>query len=141
VTESDEWSSVLAAVAVIADVEVLQRESFDRVVQRLTTNFLKDSNSVWWWTRLKIPPRAVSYSSSDEFFPLLRRLVPEESRAVLLVMNDNGIPDGAIEGPFSSLISVIEDSIGFEFIICGLNAEWAVFDTHYNELLILGGPT
>jgi hypothetical protein len=124
----------------IPDVEVLQRESFDRVVQRVAANFLKDSNSVWWWTRLKLSPRVVSYSGSDEFFPALRRLIPEESRAVLLVMNDNGFPDGAIEGPFSSLVSVIEGSIGFEFVICALNAEWAIFDTHHNELLILGSP-
>jgi hypothetical protein len=82
----------------------------------------------------------VPYSGSDELFPALRRLAPKGARAVLLVMNDNGVPDGAIEGSFGSLVSVIEDSIGFEFVILQPAGEWAIFDTHHNELLVAGSP-
>jgi hypothetical protein len=55
-------------------------------------------------------------------------------------MNDNGVPDGAIEGSFGSLVSIIEDSIGFEFVILQPAGEWAIFDTHHNELLVAGSP-
>jgi len=69
---------------------------------------------------------------------MLRRLVPEVTRAVLLVVNESGPPVGGIQGAFGDLVSVIEDSVFFEFIITPPRGDWAIFDTHHNELLIVG---
>jgi hypothetical protein len=141
VTESYTWRSAQEAAATIAGVEILQGESFDRIVQLAIAKFLKEPNSIWWWTRLSFSPTTISYCGSEDFFPTLRRLASEGSRAVLLVMGDHGMPDGAIEGSFGSLVSVVEDSVFFEFVILHPSGDWVIFDTHHNELLIGGSPT
>lgn len=138
VTESYAWRSALDAAAKVCGVEVLRGEYFDRIVQLAIARFLRDSNSFWWWTNLSSSPTIVPYCDNEDFFPKLKRLASERSRAVLLVMGDHGMPDGAIEGPFGSLVSVIGDSVSFEFVILHPTGEWAIFDTHQNELLISG---
>jgi hypothetical protein len=140
VTDSYGWRSALEAAAKVSGVEVLRGEPFDRIVQLAIATFLRESNAFWWWTRLSFSPTVVPYGGSEDFFPKLKRMASGGSRAVLLVMGDHGMPDGAVEGSFGSLVSVIEDSAFFEFVILHPAGEWAIFDTHHNELLVAGNP-
>jgi hypothetical protein len=137
-TKSEEWKSVQSAASRMPSVDTLQAEQLQGAAQMVTSKFLVDSSSSWWWTKLKASPRVVAYSGGEEFFPMLRRLVPEVTQAILLVMNESGPPVGAIQGAFGDLVSVIEDSMFFEFIITPPSGDWAIFDTHHNELLIAG---
>ena len=139
-TESYAWRSALDAAVKVPGVEVLRGESFNRIVQLAIARFVRDSNALWWWESLISSPTIVPYCDDDDFLAKLGRLASQESRAVLLVMGDHGMPDGAIEGPFGSLVSVVWDSISYEFVILHPAGEWAIFDIHLNKLLIVGSP-
>jgi hypothetical protein len=93
----------------------------------------------WWW---EAAARAKRRRYEGEGLSTVDKLVLARVGPLYLVITDDEAPPWiAVSGKWPTIRSLLEESRFFEFFIVDGARAWAMFDTHHNELVIVGpGP-
>jgi hypothetical protein len=114
---------------------VLDEQATADVAAKVITRFVADPTTNWWWSDLKTEHRTIHYD--DNGLVTLRSVIGE-GQVVLLVTDESPTVRGAVLGPAAAVCDVVADCPGFEFAVTSPEAEWVVFDTHMNRLVVAG---
>lgn len=134
---SEAWPEVVAEAENRPNVTLLDCDELCRFSSRLVETFVADSDTVWWWSRLKAPATTVQYGDQDGI-ALPESLVPRQSTVILVVLDEAAEPQGAVRATIEDVAAMLRASPGFEFAITDPNLTWAIFDTHENSLVLAG---
>ncbi|MCK6521691.1 hypothetical protein L6R49_09655 [Myxococcota bacterium] len=107
------------------------------VIRRARATFVTRPRVTWWWTALRPPTVTLPYGGQDGL-TLLVRLLPAETRAVLVVTDDEPPPWPTFEGAIGDLVALLRELRPFELWLSAREADWIVFDTHHDALVVAG---
>jgi hypothetical protein len=123
-------------VSVNPEVRWLEERKAISAIEALANRFEIPRTQVWWWEGRE-HARKIQYSEVDGL-AVLEGLVVPDSHVLLLVTDDEPPPWPSIEGPLGLLMALVRKQRYFEFFVTDPGTDWVVFDTHHNELVILG---
>jgi len=126
-----------AAATAVGRVVRLPAQLAEALVANLSEAFVTNDASQWWWQVLRVPSRRIEYGSGDGI-AILFDLIKAENSAVLVVTEDTHPPLALYEGAPEAIVEVIRQCRFFEYAVAAPDAGWAVFDTHMNELIVVG---
>lgn len=96
-----------------------------------------DPAQLWWWTAPRGAHETIPYGEKDGLDEIAR-IVPARSAAFLAVTDDEPRPWPVFEGTTADLLSVLREVRFCECFLGAADLEWFVFDTHHNELVVMG---
>ncbi|MFN8012371.1 MAG: DUF6756 family protein [Holophagaceae bacterium] len=107
----------------------------EEVLRDFLKRFVDDADRTWWWEGLKGLEKRMESPESAGILPALVG-VPEDSEAILITTPDDGEPITLFEGRFANLCRLIDDCPYFEFVIVSRQLDWALLESHHNEVLL-----
>jgi hypothetical protein len=135
--DNDLLEELEAAVRSVGGVNSLpEREAAD-CIRKLASSFVADSNSNWWWESLTKPSKRIAYGSMDGV-SILATLVEPKSEVILVATDDSFPPWPVYRGCVGCVIAVLRECRFFEYFVAARDESWIVFDTHMNELVVVG---
>jgi hypothetical protein len=104
--------------------------------------YVRDPRLTWWWTAIAVPFATLPYADRNAL-SLIGELLglttaPKIPEGTLFVTDDSPQPWPAFVGPVSELLLLIAEQPYFEYFLVDPCLEWVVFDTHHNELVVVG---
>ncbi|NPV21796.1 hypothetical protein [Bradyrhizobium aeschynomenes] len=130
----DELDSVSLQVG---GVDRLPLDIAHMYVQGLANEHVVDSSILWWWKSLKGPALTINYGDGDGL-ALVAEILGDRRDARLVVSDDSGLPWPVYSGDVKKILEVLRREYFFEYILAAHDMSWVVFDTHSNELVIVG---
>lgn len=110
------------------------------IAERVARRHVNDRSRRWWWESIEQPTLIADYGSADGLATIRSWLEPRTDWLELVVTDDQSPPWIGLEGSRDSVLEAIGDVWLCEFFVTTPDAEWVLFDTHHN-LLILAGPS
>jgi len=129
--------NILSVVDSTDRLRVLDAAEAQAAIAELGARFVEDTSVIWWWESLRPPTVRIPYGDADGLEWLLR-LVPDEATVRLAVTDDEAPPWLMVEGRIDALVEILRQLRIFEYWIAPAEAEWMVFDTHSNALVVAG---
>lgn len=107
------------------------------LVDALANTFVTDRTCQWWWESLAKPSKRIAYESNDGL-AVLTALFEPKCVVVLFVTDDSPPPWPAYTGSMEGIITVLRGCRFFEYFLASPDGSWIIFDTHLNELVLVG---
>lgn len=98
---------------------------------------LMDPAQLWWWMTPSGAHQTIHYGDSNGL-DKVADIVPARGLAFLAVTDDEPRPWPVFEGTTGELIAVLRKVRFCEYFLGAVDLEWLVFDTHHNDLVIMG---
>lgn len=105
--------------------------------EHVATKFVRDPHAKWWWTVLGDGTTTHRYGDQDGL-EVLEALLPAADEVTLVVTDDESRPWPALRGPLGELLRMLREMRYVEFFVVPPDTGWVVFDTHHNELVVVG---
>jgi hypothetical protein len=97
--------------------------------------YVENPSVSWWWDALAVPTRAIQYGDADGL-ALIEDTVRDWGPLALVVTNEQPEPVACFLGLAKDLVAAIREVVNFEFILCSIDLNRWVFDTHDNVFLV-----
>lgn len=121
----------------IGRVHRLSSDETNSRVSRLAETYVKDARALWWWGDLKLPSKRIAYRDHGGL-PMWPNMVGPETEAILVVTDDSEPPWIAYSGCARDLAEMLQECRFFEYFVAARDESWMIFDTHENELVVVG---
>ena len=133
----DRVASYAAAASAICGITQLSDEAAKDYVRRLAKAYLTDTNHRWWWEAVSGPTKRIPYGDADGL-SLIAGLVGAACAAHLVITDDEDPPWPVYAGGVGGLLAMLRDCRFCEYFLVAQDGSWIVFDTHMNELVVVG---
>lgn len=115
----------------------LDAQTADELVERIAGRYISDPDMIWWWGSLSKPSTTIDYGEAVSL-DIIRRLLPGDADALLIVTDDVAPPWPVFAGKLKSLLEYLGEQAHLEYILTDPDLSWLLFDTHHNTLVLLG---
>lgn len=121
-----------------ATVIELGPEASAIIATKLTAKYVNDPQALWWWSALGSEPAIIDYEDSSHGLRLLETLTANCDHLILLVTDDTPTPWTCFSGRPQEIIELIAEQPFFELVLTDSHADFAIFDTHHDQLHVVG---
>ena len=140
---SDENLDLVSRLHGAADVKQVTDELYSDIQGKLASVMgCEDEDRRWWWESPNASRFVFSYSGNHSFYSDLIRLAKGVDRQIYIFVTGDKVPPWkCFSGSFEKITEEIGESSLTEFIVLDSNFEWAMADTHHNQLMLYGHYT
>lgn len=118
-------------------LELVEWSEGESLILEVAVKFVRDRRHHWWWENLRELPKRIQYQ--DDGLALLDGILEHDTGLLnLVITDDEEAPWPMIVGTWNDLRSYLGSLHFFEFFLFDASQSWMVFDTHHNELLVIG---
>lgn len=135
--DSELISELEAAAEAIGSVTRMPDSRAAALIHELARRHVVDPTSHRWWESLRGSARRIPYGTGDGL-ARLSDVVGDRTGVHLLVSNEEQPPWPVYTGRVRSIVAMLGECRFFEYIIAASDVSWVVFDTHMNELIVVG---
>jgi len=115
----------------------LSAEDAASYVASLAEVFVVDPTSIYWWESLKGSTSRIPYGNGDGL-SRLEEVLGDYKDVRLVVTDDQEPPWPVYAGSALQLVALLRECRFCEFMMAAQDTSWVIFDTHMNELVIVG---
>lgn len=130
-------AEIRALLAQFPAIRELDAQEADAFTQRIAQRYVDDADKIWWWDSLSQPSTTIEYGEALSL-EIIGRLLAADSVAMLLVTDDREPPWPLFTGTVKHLLEYLGEMWTTEYILADPDLNWLLFDTHHNELVLLG---
>lgn len=135
--DSELLGDIRKVILEIGGVYELPGDEAETFCQRLASRYVGDRKQRWWWATLAQPSCVLRYGDRDGL-AMLYNLLASKPVIYLGVTDDEEGPWPVIVGDSRTICALLREVRFFEYFVADPDFNWVVFDTHHNELVVVG---
>ena len=133
--------NIQAVIGKMEDCYFIPAERGEKLIQNVAEKFSLDIRQLFLWDN-KNYSEIFDYSTSDQWEPILRKLLARFNDRIFLVVSNEGLfPWKVLNFKASDCISLLTELPFFEYFLFDESMKNIIFDTHHNSLILFKQDT